>query len=161
MTNWLLWAPLVAAAAHIVEEFVFPGGFPSWYRRYRANASRVTPRFLILINAGLLVTCAEIAVIARQPAGAAVWLAMAAILASNGCWHVWASFRSRTYAPGTVTGALLYVPMALYGYVDCLRHGVVAPGVAVVALVVGGSYQFWSSAYHKGSTKRGETAPGD
>jgi hypothetical protein len=160
MTDWLRWAPLVAAAAHIVEEFVFPGGFPSWYRQYRANASRITTRFLILMNAGLLVTCAEIALIARQPAGAAVWLAMAAILASNGCWHVWASFRSRTYAPGAVTGALLYVPMALYGYVDCIRRGAVTPGVAVVALVIGGSYQLWSSAYHKGSTKRGETSPG-
>jgi hypothetical protein len=161
MTDWLLWAPLVAAAAHIVEEFVFPGGFPSWYRQYRANASRITPRFLILMNAGLLVTCAEIAVIARQPAGAAAWLALAAILASNGCWHVWASLRSHTYAPGAVTGALLYVPMALYGCVDFLRRGAVTPGVAVVALALGGSYQLWSSAYHKGSTKRGETSPGN
>ena len=50
MTDWLRWALLPAASVHIFEEFVFPGGFPAWYRTYRAAPTRITPRFLVIVN---------------------------------------------------------------------------------------------------------------
>ena len=42
--HWLLWAPLVAAAAHIFEEFVWPGGFMNWYRRYHGENNHASHR---------------------------------------------------------------------------------------------------------------------
>jgi hypothetical protein len=59
--TWILWAPLGAANLHIFEEFVFPGGFTAWYRQYRADASRITTRFLVLINVALLIVCCNVA----------------------------------------------------------------------------------------------------
>ena len=45
--KWLAWAPLGAAALHVSEEFLLPGGFMDWYRRYRPLVQRsITPRFL-------------------------------------------------------------------------------------------------------------------
>lgn len=32
--HWFAWAPLAAAAVHLFEEIVFPGGFMEWYRGY-------------------------------------------------------------------------------------------------------------------------------
>jgi hypothetical protein len=53
--RWFAWAPFATAVAHIFEEFVFPGGFMSWYRRYRGPAAAsVNPRFLVIINFVLL-----------------------------------------------------------------------------------------------------------
>ena len=63
MTDWLPWAPLGAVILHIFEEFVYPGGFVAWYRRYRADASRITTRFLVIINAALLIACWDIAIL--------------------------------------------------------------------------------------------------
>ena len=147
--DWLPFAPLAAAALHITEEFVIPGGFPAWYRRYTPDPSRITPRFLAIVNGVLLVACGDIALLGRTPIGAAKWLTIAVIQASNGCWHGWASYRSHTYSPGTITGVAVYLPAAIYGFVEFARSGLASPGTAAGALLIGGSYHFWSAVYHR------------
>ena len=146
--DWLPCAPLGAALLHISEEFVVPGGFPAWYRRYRANAARVTPRFLFLVNAGLIVGCVQVGLLGRTAPGIFYWLALAAVMGSNGIWHIWASFRSHAYSPGVVTGALIYIPLAIYGFALFLRSSNLPPAGVVVAGILGGSYPFWSAVYH-------------
>lgn len=147
--NWLPWAPLAAAILHMSEEFIYPGRFAEWYRRYRANASRITSRFLVIINALLLIACVDVGILGRTTAGAVYWLIIAALLCSNGIWHAWASCKSRSYSPGVVTGVTIYVPLALYGYGHFLRSGAVSIGTALVAVIAGGSYHFWSALYHR------------
>jgi membrane protein implicated in regulation of membrane protease activity len=147
--DWLPWAPLVAASLHISEEFLVPGGFQAWYRRYRAEPSKITPRFLVIVNGALLATCCNAALLGRTPLGIAYWLAISALLCSNGCWHVWASYKSHTYSPGVVTGLAVYLPLAAYGYSQFVRSGAIPIGVAVVAYIVGASYPLWSAAYHR------------
>src|ERR1039457_4192747 len=115
MMDWLLWAPLVAASRHMSEEFLVPGGFLAWYRGYRADPSRITRRFLVIVNAVLLVVCCNIALLGRTPLGIAYWLTISALLCSNGIWHAWASYKSGSYSPGVVTGVAVYVPLAIFG----------------------------------------------
>lgn len=50
--DWLPWAPLAAAVIHISEEFLLPGGFAAWYRRYSPDSSRITSRMLIIVRLG-------------------------------------------------------------------------------------------------------------
>ena len=103
--RWLGWAPLAAACAHIFEEFAWPGGFMVWYREYRGPAaSRITPRFLMLINTALLIGCWDAAAATDTPVTRAFWLAMCAVLGANGCWHLWAAARTHRYSPGVITG---------------------------------------------------------
>ena len=149
--DWLPWLPLLAAGLHIFEEFAFPGGFTAWYRSYRSEPRRITPRFLLIVNAGLLLACLNIGLLGRQRAGGVYWLLIAAVQGTNGIWHVWASFKSRSYSPGAITGVLLYVPLAIYGYVAWVRAGLVPLGLALAAYAVGGGYHLWSAAYHRGA----------
>jgi hypothetical protein len=52
MNQWLSWALPIAAAAHVFEEFVFPGGFKEWYGRYRPETIHsFTPTFAVVIRA--------------------------------------------------------------------------------------------------------------
>ena len=148
-----MWAPLIAAGLHISEEFLFPGGFPAWYRGYRTDPSRITRRFLTIVNALLLVACCNIALLGRTPVGIVYWLTMSALLCSNGIWHAWASYKSRTYSPGVITGVAVYLPLAVFGFSHFVRSGAASIGVAALACAVGGSYQFWSAAYHRALKK--------
>jgi hypothetical protein len=60
--KWLWWAPLFAALAHIVEEFVYPGGFADWDRAYRPQyRSSITGRVHVIINAALIALCVSVA----------------------------------------------------------------------------------------------------
>lgn len=103
--SWLWWAPLGAAALHIGEEFVYPGGFASWDREYRpAIRSSITPRLHLVVNVLLLAACTSVGISGMPgaaivvaglrlrpvvPASLAVpgWLALAALLFSNAVFH--------------------------------------------------------------------------
>lgn len=81
----LPWLPLLFAALHIAEEFVWPGGFADWYRRYRPDlAPGITSKFLIRINALLLLVCLGAGLLGVGRQGAALWLTIAALLGRPG-----------------------------------------------------------------------------
>jgi hypothetical protein len=160
--DWLLWAPLATASLHIFEEFAWPGGFQRWYRKYRANATSVNRRFLVIINVGLLITLFEAALAGRSPVGAPLLLTFSAILFSNGCWHLWASYASRCYSPGAITGALLYLPLPIFEYAGWMHLGRASAWTAILAFVIGSSYPLWSALYHKQPKSHGAaTIPGE
>ncbi|HJP59203.1 MAG TPA: HXXEE domain-containing protein, partial [Gemmatimonadaceae bacterium] len=78
------WLPLLAVLAHLFEEFVWPGGFPDWYRRYRPErAASVTTRFLVIVNAVLVAIALLPPILGPSPRGFAWWLMVAAIGAAN------------------------------------------------------------------------------
>jgi hypothetical protein len=147
--DWLSWAPLAAASVHIFEEFAWPGGFPRWYRKYRGNAKSVSRRFLVIINVGLWITLLEAALAGRNPAGVALLLTFSAILFSNGCWHLWASYKSRSYSPGVISGTGLYLPLLLFEYAGWMQLGRASWWAAMLAFVIGCSYPLWSALYHR------------
>jgi hypothetical protein len=154
MMDWLAWAPLAAVCCHIFEEFVWPGGFPAWYKQYRPNGSRVTTRLLVIVNVALLGACVNYALVADTTLGVACLLGISALLCSNGLWHAWASVTTHTVSPGVVTGILLYVPLMVIEYSVYLRSGRVPLWAGAVAALVGGSYHVWSALYHRGGVRR-------
>ena len=147
--DWLLWAPLAAASLHIFEEFAWPGGFERWYRKYRGNARSVNRRFLVLINAGLLITLFEAALAGRSPLGVPLLLTFSALLFSNGCWHLWAACKSHSYSPGSISGTLLYLPLPVFEYAGWMQQGQASIGIALMSFLIGCSYPLWSALYHK------------
>ena len=155
--NWMYWAPFAAASLHIVEEFVYPGGFADWDRRYRPGfRNSISPRFHLIINGLLLIACYDVWVLRSRPAGVAVWLTVTTLLFANGIWHAAGSVQTRSYSPGVLTGLLLYVPLAVYGYVNFLRTGQASPATAIIAFAIGVSYQLWvGKALHHWRTRRG------
>jgi hypothetical protein len=147
--NWLPWAPLSAATLHIFEEFAWPGGFAARYRQYApTRAKSITPRFLVIGNGLLLMLGYDAGAWWPAPFGAAVWLTTAALLASNATWHLIGTIRTKSCSPGIATGLILYVPLALFGYVRTLRSGTNIV-TAIVAAAIGTSYHSWSAALHR------------
>jgi hypothetical protein len=159
--TWIWWAPLGAATLHIIEEFVYPGGFADWDRSYRPEISAsITPRFHLVINALLLVLCAQVWELApldqtelRWAAGAA-WLAVAGLLFSNAVFHVVGTIRTKSRSPGVITAVLIYVPLALYGYWWFLTTERVPPLTALTAAALGGSYPYWARLIHRARAGR-------
>jgi Protein of unknown function with HXXEE motif len=148
---WLWWAPLGAASLHIVEEFVLPGGFPDWDRRYRpAIRKSITPRLHIIVNGLLLILAYDVYALRSSPYGASLWLTVMALLASNAIWHLVGAFKTRSYSPGMITGSLLYLPLTLYGYAIFLRTGQASVPTALAAAFLGSSYHVWiAPALHR------------
>lgn len=139
------WIPFACAALHLTEELAWPGGFIGWYRWYRSDYARaITRGFIVGVNALLVALTIAIGILGDSPRGAALWLAVAALLGINGIWHLQATVRGGRYSPGVVTGTLLYLPMAVGGFVYFLRTGRATIGTAVASALSGGAYWVWS-----------------
>lgn len=150
LAGMLSWLPLIAAAAHITEEFVWPGGFTAWYRAYRPSIARsLSTRYLVAVNALLLALCALIPLQGLHPRTVALLLTIVAVLFGNGIFHLYATLRFHRYSPGVVTGVTLYLPLGIYAYGNVLRSGLASPGTAIVAAAMGSAYQFVSVANHR------------
>ena len=152
ITTYIFWAPLAAAALHIFEEFVFPGEFMKWYSAYKPEIKKsISKRFLFFINLGLLILCYDIGAIRESSINISIilWLGVTALLAANGAWHLKAVWNSKTYSPGVVTGTVIYIPLAVYGYIYFLQTGQASIWIAIAAFVVGASYQLWSNLFHR------------
>lgn len=155
----LAWSLAGAAALHIFEEFVFPGGFKAWWQAYRPDvAGSVSNRFLVFINALLVVAAIAVAVAVQAPRGngVAAWLTLAALLFSNALFHLRGAIQSKRYSPGMITGIVLYIPIAIYGYYTFLQNGRASVATGVVAALLGGSYHFISFANHRRRTRAQE-----
>jgi hypothetical protein len=146
------WSPAIAAAIHIFEEFVWPGGFKAWWRAYRPEvAGNVSDRYLVFINALLMVMTIAIGFAVQFPRGngVAAWLTLSALLFSNAIFHVIGAIETKRYSPGMVSGLILYIPLAVIGFTHFLRIGRASAGTAIGAALLGGSYHFVAFANHR------------
>ena len=145
-----LWLPLLAVVAHLIEEFVWPGGFGDWYRAYRPErAASVTGRFLVVINVALVAIALVPPLLGPSPRGLAMWLVIAGIGAANALFHLRATLRPRAYSPGVITGVIGYLPLAAVGWNVLVRTGAVSSGTTVQAIVIGIGFHLWSAWNHK------------
>jgi hypothetical protein len=152
--DWLYGAPLVAACLHITEEFFLPGGFAAWDRRYRpAFASSITSRLHIIMNALLLIVTYDVWATRHRPLGPLLFLTVTALLFTNAIWHLRGAWKTRSYSPGMVTGTLLYIPLAVYGYIHMIRSGAATVTTALLAFAIGGSYPLISTLMHRRRTR--------
>lgn len=140
----IMWLPLIAACLHIFEEFVWPGDFAAWYRRFDPPAAAsITTRFLVIMN-GILLALGLGAGVFGSLQGVQFWLIASAVCAGNALWHCYAAWKTRAYAPGVVTGVVLYLPLAVWGFLRFSRNGLASPFMVVQALLIGAGYVWWS-----------------
>jgi len=148
----LSWSLAGAASIHIFEEFAFPGGFKAWWCAYKPDiAASVSNRFLVIINSVLIAFSVTVALAMSTPNsnGIAAWLTLAALLFSNAIFHLIGAIQTRRYSPGMISGIVLYIPLAIYGFTHFLRSGQASIGTALIAFAIGGSYHFISFANHR------------
>jgi len=128
---WVWLFPL-AYGLHILEEHAFH--FPA----YVADVSGrhiSSSQFLFLSVVFLLLVVAAAAVVLVHPSQAWLVITLAAVLGLNAAVHVIGSVVTATYSPGTVTAALLYVPLVVYALRRVLPR--VSRGLAIRAVILG------------------------
>lgn len=140
MVSWILWAFVGAAAIHVVEEFGYPGGFLETMRRFSARfAPAVTARLAVVVNGLFLLLCVTGAIVGdRSPF---LDLSIASLLFFNTLMHIGGSIRARGYAPGLVSGILLYLPLSSYAVYLLITSGRLTFTESIVAGLLGVLYQ--------------------
>lgn len=113
--KWVRWGWLFPATycVHILEEWRGGEGFPAWWSRLM-GAELTVERFLVLnayALAGMALGVALAAVFRRMR-----WLLVGfgAVVLVNALAHIGASVVTRSYSPGAVSGALLWLPLGAW-----------------------------------------------
>ena len=138
--DWIFSGFLAASILHMLEEYFYPGGFMDVMKGFNPKFSRfVTVRMAVIVNGLQLLLCV-IAVIAgrNQPVFS---MSIAGLLFINALMHIGASARKKSYAPGVVTGILLYLPLSIYAYVLFLGSSLLTAGGVLVTGLLGLLYQ--------------------
>ena len=138
--NWIFFAQVGAAILHVVEEYAYPGGFPAFMKKMVPPlAPFISANFAIAINGLFLLLCFAAALVDRS---AQIFrLSIAGLCGLNGLTHIAGAIRARKYAPGLLTGALLYLPLAILALARYASAGQVSVGQIVGSFLFGILYQ--------------------
>ena len=138
--NWIFSAFVVAAVIHVLEEYAYPGGFSDWMRSLNPRfAPWITARFAVIINGLFLLLCVMGSVVASK--GLVFSLSVASLLFFNGLMHLAGTIKAKRYAPGAISGVLLYLPLSLYAFYLFAGAGRLTLAGSAIAGLVGVLYQ--------------------
>ena len=144
--NWIFWALVGAAAIHVVEEFVYPGGFLDSMRDFHPEfAPSVTVRFAVIINSLFLLLCVAGAIVASR--SLVLSLSVASLLFLNALMHIVGVVKAREYMPGVISGVVLYLPLSLYAYYLSVGSGQLSLLGSVTSGLLGVLYQAIPAGY--------------
>ena len=138
--HWVFWAFVGAAVIHVVEEFGYPGGFLDAMKSLNPKiAPLVTAKVAITINSLFLLLCVIGAIIGGR--NIVFSLSVASLLFFNALIHIGGTVKARRYAPGVVSGIVLYLPLSLYAYYLAVEAGELTLAGGIVSGLLGVLYQ--------------------
>ena len=128
---WVWLFPL-AYGLHIAEEYWLH--FPEWVSHL--SGSFVSDTQFLVLN-GVFWLLMVVSVVAIRARTSLAWLiaTLAATLGINAALHLLGSLVTRSYSPGSITAAFLYLPLVLYAFRQVLPR--IARGVALWAVGLG------------------------
>lgn len=142
----LIWLLPLVSCLHVVEEFGFPGGFVDWFKAYRPKFADINTSFAyyVKINTVMIILAILAALGAHSYLGIRGWLFFVTIQGFNALFHIRGAIKSKRYAPGMVTGILLYLPLAIFGYSYLLKTGTVDLISAVICFALGPWFEIYT-----------------
>lgn len=131
----VFWGLAAASCAHVVEEYLWPGGFLESAKKVAPQAFEHASFPIVFgVNAAMVTGCLYGALMRRK--NPVHGLAMASLLFTNSLLHLGASLRLREYVPGLVTGLCLYIPLSAKAFSAYRRsEGYRRSGAAGAALL--------------------------
>jgi hypothetical protein len=142
----LFWILPISVLLHLIEEFIYPGGFMVWDRDYRPGISENKhPRFLIVINVLLFAICFNPVLSGLTNGGIVWWLSIVSILFVNSYFHIKGVIVLKRYSPGVITSIFIYIPMATFGYWYFISFQKVNWITAILCFSIGIAYHLFSS----------------
>ena len=103
----IYWSLLIAALLHLVEEYVYPGGFLRWMRS-SVGVAPSTIEAVVLNTAFIALVAAPVPELRPSVAG---------LLLANGVAHVVGTIWTKRYSPGVITSVVLFFPLGAYALV--------------------------------------------
>lgn len=115
MENRIFISLPIAAAIHILEEYVFPGGFIKSFNKLMPRASHLfTPGFHIVVNGIFFILCLFGAFVGRD--FPVFGLSIFGLIFTNAILHIRGAIIQRGYYPGVISGIFIYIPITIYAY---------------------------------------------
>lgn len=132
----LIWAMPVSFLLHFTEEFFFPGGFITWFHRYRPKCKGTKPSHYVAINGlGFLLILAAAIHMSISHSGYGALLIVFGMLSCNGIFtHLLGAVRTRSYSPGMVTSVVLYLPLTVLSYLTIIPSGRLDPASLLLCI---------------------------
>ncbi len=115
MDNWIFAGLVGAAIVHILEEYVYPGGFPDALSKLLPRATHLfTPKFHVVVNGLLLLLCLLSAFIGKS--NLFLSTSVFGLVFANAVLHIRGAALARRYYPGVISAVVIYIPLTIYGY---------------------------------------------
>jgi len=144
--DWIFGAFLAVSMIHMVEEYFYPGGFMDVMKRLNPKfAPLVTAPVAAVINSLQLLLCVVAIVVGRNVL--AFSMSVASLLLINSLMHIMGCIIVRGYAPGVITGILLYMPLSVYAYYLFFSSGQLTANEFIVTGILGALYQIVPMSY--------------
>ena len=102
-------------------------------------AQLVTVPMAVIINGLQLLLCITAIVVGEN--GIVFSMSVAGLLFTNGLMHIMGCVKAKGYAPGVITGVLLYIPVSVYAYLLSIHLGLLTLNELIVTGVLGLLYQ--------------------
>ena len=144
--EWIFSAFLMVSIIHMGEEYFYPGGFMDVMKRLGPKfAPLVNAPMAIIINGLQLLFCIATIVVGKK---APIFsMSIAGLLFINGWMHIMGCVRTKGYAPGVITGVLLYIPLSVYAYYLFISSSQLTLNEVIVTGVLGLLYQALPISY--------------
>ena len=145
----LVWLLPGAYVCHLLEEWF--GGLPEWMSVV-LGSPLPRPAFIAINTVAFLLMVVGIRATTRRESNGWMGIAVATILLVNGVAHLLGSVVTGTYAPGLVTGVVLYLPLGSLVLLrargqaegDLFARGVLAGiGLHALAIVIAYASAVW------------------
>jgi hypothetical protein len=135
----IFWYLTAASGAHVVEEYLWPGGFLESAKEIAPGAfEHASMPIIVGVNASMIIGCIFGALMRkRNPVHG---LSMASLLFVNSLIHLGASLRMKKYVPGLATGLVLYVPLSLAAFASYKKSAEYKRSTAARAALQGLAY---------------------
>ncbi|MBE2219288.1 MAG: HXXEE domain-containing protein [Ignavibacteria bacterium] len=123
---------------HQFEEYVYPGGFQYYFNTRIYNPfgffkSKISDKAVIWVNVVLgWGIYALVAIFFHE--NPVIVMTFVAVLLINGVLHFGLAFSMRDYNPGVVTGAILFIPLAIYSATKLRDTGVMTMPEIIMVL---------------------------
>ena len=140
MENWIFVLLPIAGLIHIFEEYVYPGGFQSALSKVvpKMASPFFTQKFHFAINGLFVLMCFASAFIGKT--NLVLSMSVISLIFVNSMMHIRGVIITKKYYPGVISGALIYIPFAIYSYSIFLSSGQLTWVQASISFLLGVLY---------------------
>ena len=137
---WLFWLVLTMATLHTQEEYLFPGGFLTWFNTVAFGSkdpnSPLSPKRAFQTDGVAAIIIMSILFFLGSRMLPIVFV-LASILWANAFFHIIETIKQGRYSPGVITSLLLYLPGIAYLTYFYVSRGLLSPPQLAIAFAVG------------------------